>query len=479
MFKHIRAVIYKRYLKPLSNHPDDQRREFIVNIIVGLFTTAALVAMISSTVNHLVGNSVGRGNSLYGTAVFLAVTYAMWAISRKGHYKVSASILVGLVWLASLQLMLAWSFELPMAQLVLVLAIVIAGIILSSTAAVVSSVISMLSVLVIGYMQVHGLLSTNTTWLTQPLEFSDAVGQAVILLIIGGVSWLANKEIDSLLQRAWRSEAALAKERDLLEVKVEQRTKELETSQLERIMELQHFAEFGRVSAGLLHDLANPLTAASLNLEQDASHSKLVGQAMASLRHIERYIVMARKQLQGKGMRQVFNASNEISQVVELLAHQARSANISLTFKPTQNDEIYGDPVAFHRVVANLIVNAIHAYDSKTSVKLKTILIQVVRGQNNIQVLIKDRGVGIKSQDLPHIFEEFYSTKKQVGRGLGIGLATAKAVIEQDFNGSITVSSNSLHGTLFTITLPLYESKNTTKSKSRNKISIQETTAKR
>lgn len=464
----LRAKLYNKLIKPKSTNPDDQRRELIFNVLIGLFTVAAVATMISSTSNHLVGNAPKGSNSLPVTAAFLLFVAALWALSRKGKYRVGATILIGLIWLASLQLSLAWSFELPMAQLVNVLVIVVAGVVLSARASVLFTLLVSGTTLLIAYYQINDVLSANIDWLTTPLEMSDAVGQVVLFGIIGGVSWLSNKEIDSLLRRAWRSEAALSKERDQLELTVAERTRQLEQTQLERTLELQRFAEYGRVSASLVHDLASPLTAASLSIEQAEGKvaTKVLNEAMTSLRHIENYITSTRKQLQGSGQSAPFSAVKEVGEVVALLQKQAQMKSVSLKLNGSGKDVIYGDPTAFHRVLANLVLNAIQAY-SRSTKRERVVYITIKPQSKQLVVTLQDFGTGIRAQDIPHIFDDFYSTKKHIGRGLGLGLANAKRVIEHEFGGTITAVSKPTAGTLFTIEIPLHEKTRTRKPSKR------------
>lgn len=465
----LRSKLYKQLIKPKTVHPDKQRREFIFNVLIGLFTVAASLTLLSSSINHLLGNAPDDVNSIPVTLGFLVITSGLWWLSRKGRYQFGAYVLSGLLLLCSWQLVLFWSFELPMAQLVNVLVIAVVGVVLSSTAAWLVTLIIAFSTLGIGYLQVHGLLTPNTQWMNGPLEYSDAVGQVVIYIIIGSVLWLSNREIDRLLRRSWRSEKALAKERDQLEVTVAKRTRELEQAQMTRVLELQQFAEFGRVSAHLLHDLANPLTAAALNLEEAGNRrgSKFVSEALVSLAHIERYITTARKQLQGADHKRRFQPSKEIADLVELLRNQAASARVKLKLELTTDKLLYGDVAAFHRVIANIIVNAIQSYQSKKTTTQAVVAITMTDDSEQVSIVIQDTGVGIKAADLPHIFDDFYSTKKHVGRGLGLGLASAKQVIEQGFSGSIEVVSKPRGGTIFTIRIPLHEASNQSKRSSR------------
>ena len=104
-------------------------------------------------------------------------------------------------------------------------------------------------------------------WDIKP-TFGSILVTIVILEIIVLVSWLSNKEIEKALKRAKRSEIALKKERDGLEIEVERRTEELKKAQLEKLTIFYRFSNYGRIAAGLFHDIANPLTQVSLSLSR-------------------------------------------------------------------------------------------------------------------------------------------------------------------------------------------------------------------
>jgi len=458
----------RRYIQPRSINPDEQRREYVFNSIIGLFTLSAFVASVVSSMTHIFAMGGQRLDSVIQTIGFLLLMMGLWWLSRRGRYKFSASVFVGILLAAALQLALTWSIELPMEQLLSVLIIVVVGLVISSRAVIVVTAIISFATLILGYFASGGM---DTSWLTTRPEPSDAIGIVVVYCIVGGVAWLANREIDRLLQRAWRSEKALAKERDQLEVTVARRTRELEQTQLARDLETQRFAEFGRVSATLVHDLASPLTAISLNLELvgDTANAKLISQAMAGMHHIQSYISAARKQLQGESRSVTFDAEQAIREVVDLLSHQARKHKIAILLEGSEMVHIFGDQAAFHRVMANLLLNALQAYEQSRSTR-RIIKVELHReSKQKLAIVVQDFGVGIQIQDLPHIFDEFYTTKgRRSHRGLGLGLANTRRVVEQDFKGTIAVASRPGKGTTFTLLLPI--SKNARVAKNSQKV---------
>ncbi|MDB5170999.1 MAG: two-component system sensor histidine kinase [Candidatus Saccharibacteria bacterium] len=257
------------------------------------------------------------------------------------------------------------------------------------------------------------------------------------------------------LEHARRSKAELAKERDLLEKRVAERTQELEETQLARLLELQRFAEFGRLSAHLLHDVTNPLTAASLNLQQLGRHeSPAIAQARKSLRQLERYVQAARKQLRSQSYEVEFNVQLEMKQLLAVLKPLASKAGVSLVVEQKSPIKLYGDPVRFNQIMANLVANAIDAY-SGTGIppQKRRVVITIIDAGRYLHITVCDYGKGITAQQLPQIFEPFYTTKHGAIRGLGIGLSIVKQYVRDDFKGTICVNSSQAYGTTFTLLL--------------------------
>lgn len=247
---------------------------------------------------------------------------------------------------------------------------------------------------------------------------------------------------------------ALARERDYLELKIRQRTQELEEAQLMRLLELQRFAEFGRISARLLHEVANPLTAASLNLNRlDHRQSVALSQARQSLRQLERYVLAARKQLSNQSEPVIFSPQAEIRQLLTVLRPLARAERVQLELESSQSIKTLGDPVKFSQIVSNLVANAIDAY-AQTSLPNRRVRIRLRTTAKWIELIVQDWGKGIEPNDLPQLFEPFYTTKLSDQRGLGIGLAIVKQAVETDFQGRIAVSSTKNNGTVFKVKLP-------------------------
>jgi two-component system sporulation sensor kinase B len=104
-----------------------------------------------------------------------------------------------------------------------------------------------------------------------------------------------------------------------------------------------------------------------------------------------------------------------------------------------------GDRFALGRVFRNLITNAIQATESGGRVSIAT-----ARAGDQVVIRVTDTGSGIPADRLSRIFDDFVTTKR---RGLGLGLAISKRIVEQ-LDGTITVESEVGRGTAFTLRFP-------------------------
>jgi signal transduction histidine kinase len=234
----------------------------------------------------------------------------------------------------------------------------------------------------------------------------------------------------------------------------------------EAISQLYRLAELGRLSSGIFHDLINPLTAVSLNLEQikketdgqsapdeDISRAKsYLDQALLAAHKMEGLMTGVKKQIQKEGGIIAFNPNLEIKEIIQILAYKARRANVRIEFIETENLTFTGDAVKFGQIIINLLTNAIDASENNRQEQLVIIILE--QKDNEIIITIQDQGIGIIPENINKIFEPYFSTKKKNNQGLGIGLALTKNIIEKTFQGIIKVTSQVGVGTSFIVILP-------------------------
>lgn len=240
-----------------------------------------------------------------------------------------------------------------------------------------------------------------------------------------------------------------------MELLVAQRTRDLLESQIQRNLELERFAEFGKICANLMHEVASPLTAASLNLDLlDGSESKSIALVRKNLQQIERYLNATRLQLKLRSRSENFCVKTEFKRLMLFMEPIAEKAGVKIMFETDNNYRIVGDPVKFNQLLANLLSNSIDAYEGIVlDSGPKKIYVCINSSPKYLKLAVIDWGKGIEPEALPCLFKPFYSTKSDTERGTGIGLTMVKRVVEEDFHGNIKVISNQHIGTRFLINL--------------------------
>ena len=141
-----------------------------------------------------------------------------------------------------------------------------------------------------------------------------------------------------------------------------------------------------------------------------------------------------------------------ISNALESIESLAARKNIEIVSSISdQLPPILGDVLSLSEVFVNIMGNSIKYSPDGTRVTLNA----EVQGQNLV-ISIKDGGIGISQDDLPHIFDGFYRGKSgQAMAGHGIGLAVARQIVDAH-NGSISVTSELGKGTTFMVSLPIF-----------------------
>ncbi len=143
--------------------------------------------------------------------------------------------------------------------------------------------------------------------------------------------------------------------------------------------------------------------------------------------------------------------SSVISKAVESMEPQAIRKDISI--HTTIQDDIYlvvGDEGTLVEALVNLVGNAVKYSPTGNQVE-----ITATNKDDQILIRIEDNGIGISKEDLPFIFEDFYTgtTDRNIERGSGVGLALTKRILEAH-NGSVSVESELGKGSIFTLCLP-------------------------
>jgi signal transduction histidine kinase len=229
----------------------------------------------------------------------------------------------------------------------------------------------------------------------------------------------------------------------------------------DRLIELQEDvrrkerqAVFGRMSAGLVHDLAHPIqnigNSTRLLLRDDIEpESRLLFKQTIEreLATLKRFMDDLRNVIRPRPIEAfAMDVNPSVAEVVDAMRPEGERSGLTVVATYGESPlTIKGDRFALGRVYRNLITNAIQATPPGGCVTITT-----VRAGASVEIIVSDTGKGIPADQVAAIFDDFVTTKR---RGLGLGLAISKGIVEQH-GGQITVVSVVGEGTSFTLRFP-------------------------
>lgn len=230
-----------------------------------------------------------------------------------------------------------------------------------------------------------------------------------------------------------------------------------------QILRQDRLASIGLLASSLAHEIGTPLgiiRGRAELLAKKLSSNELVQQEMkvvtAQIDRVSKLVNSLLHLARGKNSENMaaVDLSAVIRDVLNLMSHEMDRKGISCSISGLHNTFVKGESGPLGQVILNLLVNSVHAIDEEQKLRPRKdhqIMVEVRQEENFIYVVISDTGVGIKEENLPHLFKPFFTTK-EIGVGTGLGLATSLKII-QSWGGNIMVSSPSGHGAIFTIQL--------------------------
>jgi len=390
----------------------------------------------------------------------LAVLYvlAMRILALQNRHQAVAYFLVAFYMLLAGGLVWTWGINTPLGLLIFSVVIVLAGIVLTARHALLTAVVAGSLLIGIQALTVLGWHTPDMSWTGKESSYGDAVAYCVIFGMLALISWLYNREMERSLLQAKQAEIALSLQKATLRQKVKQRTDQLHRVQLEEMQQMYRFAELGQLGVTLLHDLANYLTALTLEIEglQSQQNSDAITRAKEITGYLEELVESTRARLHGDTKKQTFDIIRQTNEVVTFLDYKATKAKVAIDWKPPAEVWNYtGDSTCFSQVIAIIVSNAIDAYGKPVAhqpahTEANRLSIAMQRNKSYITIIISDWGKGIAKNQRKHLFKPFHTTKKT---GLGIGLFIARQTVVINFGGDIMLNARSDH-TEFIIKLP-------------------------
>ena len=222
----------------------------------------------------------------------------------------------------------------------------------------------------------------------------------------------------------------------------------------------ERLAAAGRLTAAIAHEIKNPLEALTnlVYLARRDSNSRDEYLRLAE-QEIERLDSIAQQALgfvREAASPEKLDAGKILEEVIQLYLRKLQANHIKIERQSGERLEIIGYPGELRQAFSNLILNAMDAMQAGGRLRLRVMRTHDWSSERRpgVRVTIADTGNGISPKDLPHIFEPFYTTKKDQGTGLGLWLAYGTV---QKHGGWMRVASRTTpgsSGTVFAVFLP-------------------------
>ena len=263
------------------------------------------------------------------------------------------------------------------------------------------------------------------------------------------------------------TEATLRQLNETLEIRVEERSRELMAS-AEQIRHMQKMEAIGQLTGGVAHDFNNLLTVIRMSVDvlgndeltrekRQKYVSAIADTADRAARLTGQLLAFARRQALSP---EVFDAGARVAGVADMLK-TILGSRISLAIDQGNSSSfVEADGSQFETALVNMAVNARDAMggEGKLSIAIETVEgIPPVRSHagspgNFVRIAVTDTGSGMTADQIDHVFEPFFTTKEP-GKGTGLGLSQVHGFIKQS-GGEVSVVSTPGQGTTFSVYLP-------------------------
>ena len=274
--------------------------------------------------------------------------------------------------------------------------------------------------------------------------------------------------LDHLLDQVQSRDRRLRQWNEELNARVEERTRtllvanqRLEETTKQLVMS-EKLAAIGEITAGVAHEINNPLAVMQGNLEivrdlmggradEAQVEFRLLDEQIHRISQMVSKLLQFAKPAEYAGYMEPQDLTTVVSDTLPLVQHLLKKASIAVECEYRATRLVCINRTELQQVLVNLVVNAIHAMPDGGRLGLRTVDSDNAAGLPGAAVEITDTGTGIPGELISKIFDPFFSTKRQEGTGLGLSISQ---MLVSRLGGQLSVSSEAGKGTTFSIWLP-------------------------
>jgi signal transduction histidine kinase len=289
---------------------------------------------------------------------------------------------------------------------------------------------------------------------TGPVDSQDEIGRVAV-------------HLDALLDQLERNDQQLRGWNEELNARVDERTRELQLANrkleatTKQLILSEKLAAIGEITAGVAHEINNPIAVMQGNLEVVRSvvgdraelakvEFQLLDEQIQRISQIVTKLLQFAKPEEFAGVIDRHAPGLAVADCLPLVQHLLARADISVTLDNTAARQVLMNRTELQQVVVNLVVNAIHAMPDGGRLTIKT-HDSDREGRPGVEIVVSDTGVGMAPELAAKIFDPFFTTKRQEGTGLGLSIS--QTLVRRQ-GGSISLASLPGEGATFTVWLP-------------------------